>query len=504
MPSPARRTADERNYLTFRIGTQSYALAADAVAEVIRPPSVARVPHGPPGLLGLASLRGAVLPIASLRGLLGAPPLAACDTSRVLVLVGQAPIGLAVDAVDALVSVDAGAVEADQVMMSAQPGERLTGAFRVGKDAPLTKVIDLEALLRGAFPPRTKRLQKAELSLSAHSDAETRDAETPRLVVFEVAGQVYALYLSAVHEVLNLPKVVVREPRAEALVLGVADHRGGLLSLFSLRGLLGLVPAGDDQVDQRVIVTKAGGVTVGLVVDRMRAIVPAAPELIEAVPRVLAARTGGEAQIVAILRDEKGGGLVSILSPDAIFREEIMQRLGHALDQETPAAPAQEDLSGTLCFLVFRLGEDEFALPIEVVDEVAPAPAQITRVPKAPTFLEGVINLRGDVLPVIDQRRRFDMDPAPDGVQRRLVVVRTEKHRAGILVDGVSEVLRSSADQIEAAPDLTGHAGKLVNGVLNLNGGGRILLVLDPHELLTRVEIALLEGFEAETRQAEQ
>ena len=68
--------------------------------------------------------------------------------------------------------------------------------------------------------------------------------------------------------------------------------------------------------------------------------------------------------------------------------------------------------------MVFRLGEDEFGLPIEAVDEVARVPDQITRLPKTPKFLEGVVNLRGDVLPVVDQRRRFDMPPL-DGAGRR-------------------------------------------------------------------------------------
>ena len=67
---------------------------------------------------------------------------------------------------------------------------------------------------------------------------------------------------------------------------------------------------------------------------------------------------------------------------------------------------------------MFRLGDDEFGLPIEAVDEVARVPDQITRLPKTPKFLEGVVNLRGEVLPVVDQRRRFDM-PALGGAGRR-------------------------------------------------------------------------------------
>jgi purine-binding chemotaxis protein CheW len=99
-------------------------------------------------------------------------------------------------------------------------------------------------------------------------------------------------------------------------------------------------------------------------------------------------------------------------------------------------------------------------------------------------------------LPVVDQRRRFDMPPATDLDARRLIVVRTEHHRAGLIVDAVSEVLRSSAEAIEPAPDLAGEITRLVHGVINLEAAGRMVLVLDPAELLTRTERGLLDAFQ--------
>jgi purine-binding chemotaxis protein CheW len=504
-PTTSVETAKTQRYLTFRVDDRSYALPAEAVTEVIRTPPVARVPQGPEGLLGLANLRGAILPVASLRGLLGAPLREADESSRALVLAGASPVGLAVDAVDALVSVQSDQVETSQAMMSAQPGERLAGAFRQDDDGVLTKVLDLEGLLAGAFGAR-KPSRRAPPAPDADLDAAAAvsGVEARKLVVFEVAGQDYALYLDAVREIIPLPGEVAAAPLSEALVLGVADYRGGLLPLFSLRGLLGLPAGSAEALGQKVVVTTIGGVIVGLAADRMRAIVPADPELVEPTPPILSARTGGEARVSAILRRPEGGRLISILSPDAVFREEIMQRLGGVAEEAGTLAQEETLASDTITFLIFRLGEDEFALPIGVVDEVASAPAQVTRLPKGPSFLEGVINLRGDVLPVVDQRRRFHMPPAPAGLQRRLVVVRTEHHRAGLIVDSVSKVLRSSARDIDPAPDLTGDSGRLVSGLINPGAGGRIVLVLDPAELLTRAEIGLLEGFEAEVRQADQ
>ncbi len=177
-----------------------------------------------------------------------------------------------------------------------------------------------------------------------------------------------------------------------------------------------------------------------------------------------------------------------------------MARLGHAGEAADLTAADQD--RETLRFLVFRLGEDEFGLPIEVVDEVAQVPVQITRVPKTPKFLEGVINLRGEVVPVVDQRRRFDMPPLEDGARRRLVVVRTERHRACLIVDSVSDVLSAQADAIEPAPDLTGETTRLVSGVINLERAGRMILVLDPTELLSRTERGLLDKFQASPKPA--
>jgi purine-binding chemotaxis protein CheW len=107
------------------------------------------------------------------------------------------------------------------------------------------------------------------------------------------------------------------------------------------------------------------------------------------------------------------------------------------------------------------------------------------------------------VLPVIDQRRRFDMPKSDQAsTTRRLVVVKTDRHRAGLIVDGVTDVMRVPAAAIEPAPDLTDGIARLVRGVINLEQSGRIVLLLDSHELLTQAELRRLDAFQAETEQA--
>jgi purine-binding chemotaxis protein CheW len=242
-----------------------------------------------------------------------------------------------------------------------------------------------------------------------------------------------------------------------------------------------------------------GDTWVGLVADGSRSVISVDPSRIEQAPAVLSARAGGEARIVEIYRAD-AGRLISILAPERLFRGEVMQKLtetNHTLNAEA-AVTAEQQIKDSH-FLAFKLNGNEFALPIDAVDEVARVPDHITRLPKTPKFLEGVVNLRGVVLPVVDQRRRFDMPVMEAGAARRLVVVRTEQHRAGLIVDSVTEVLRCSSEAIKAAPDLTGEALGMVRSVINLEAAGRMLLLLDPSELLSRAERSLLDSFSTDT-----
>jgi purine-binding chemotaxis protein CheW len=482
-----------RRYLTFRLAQRLYALSAEDIAEVIAVPAAARVPHSPPALLGIANLRGAVLPLVGLRQLLGRPPDS--GSAIAVVLDGAAPVALVVDAVDSLVAVEQSRIETREAELGAESGELLSGAFQTGAAGEVAKILDVRSLLGAAFAQRSVRQRQLRSVSDAAQASDARQApDAQMLVTFEVAGQEYALSIEAVQEILPAPDSVTRVARTEAVVLGVISLREKLLPLLSLRGLLGFAPGQAAGTREKVVVMKVGRGQVGLVADQARAVLAAPAASIDPIPEVLAARTGGEARIKGIYRAEAGRRLVSILSPEQLFREDVMQKLGTAAAAEgTPRVEAAQD---ELKFLVFRLGPDEFALPIEAVDEVGQVPAQVTRLPKTPKFLEGVINLRGDVLPVVDQRRRFDM-PDRDAAQRpRLVVVRSERHRAGIIVDSVSDVLRVAGNALEPAPDLTDEIARLVRGVINLEKAGRMVLVLDPVELLTPAERRLLDTFQ--------
>ena len=493
-------------FLTFQVGEQRYALRSEDVLEVIRMPVVARVPQGPPALLGMANLRGAVLPVAGLRQLLGKSAASDSASARAIVLDVGAPIAVAVDSVAALEYANEEQIDARPREVGADGAERLLGVLAVAKGQGVAKILDIKAILEAAFSNRSRARQSdTRVRAAARVRKERLGAqETESLVTFDVAGQEFALPLADVQEIIPAPASVTGMAHSEAVVLGLTAVRDTLLPLLSLRALLGFPTRQTASDRDKVLVVRIGGARVGLVADRARAIVAAETRLVDPVPAALAARTGGESRIRSVYRGEAGRRLISILSSQQLFRDDVMQKLSaverSADGRQAPAAPSASE---ELTFVVFRLADDEFGLPIDSVVEVARVPDQIARLPKTPKFLEGVVNLRGQVLPVIDQRRRFDMPAVESGEGRRLIVVKTERHRAGIIVDGVSDVLRSSASAIEPAPDLTDDTSRLVRGVINLTSCNRIVLLLDPMELLTRAERGLLDKFEAQRQRTD-
>ena len=138
----------------------------------------------------------------------------------------------------------------------------------------------------------------------------------------------------------------------------------------------------------------------------------------------------------------------------------------------------------------FCLEKEEFAVDIHQVQEINRM-LEITKVPKSPEFVEGVINLRGKVIPVINLRKRFGLPFKQVDKQSRIVVVEIESKTVGLVVDSVSEVLRLPSEVVDPTPPIvTGVEAEYLSGVGRLEN--RLIILLDLNRLLTREEKNIL------------
>jgi len=145
----------------------------------------------------------------------------------------------------------------------------------------------------------------------------------------------------------------------------------------------------------------------------------------------------------------------------------------------------------------FRLGPEEYGVDIAQVQEINRMVA-VTNVPRAPVFMEGVINLRGQLIPIIDLRTRFGMPRAEHTKNTRIVVTEIGTKRVGMVVDSVSEVLRLPLDAIEPAPDMiTGLDTEYIRGVGKIDD--RLIILLDLATIVTGSEKRELETADVES-----
>lgn len=511
-------TASALQFVTFHVARETYAVPLAEVQEIIRLPDMVDVPLAPPALVGLANLRGSVLPVASLRRLFELPDRVHDDAARVVV-VGQGSgdgggaggtSGFVVDRMASVITAEPGEIEGTDGLTATAATELLAGVIK--RPAGIVLIIDLGRLLQRSGSVRAGAEGgsggrnavgpiQAGGAASARPEGEAGLSDEIQLVSFELAGQEYALPIEQVQEIVQVPDRVSELPKAERHVIGVINLRDRLLPLVSLRALFGLpgVPLGEQNRIVVVASREAAG-SVGIVTDTVKEVLRVPRAVVDPLPDLLAQ---GDAlrEVEAICRLGGGRRLVSILSAARLFATTGIAgglaglgaaEEGPVQERQTATAPTRADEEEQ--FVVFRLADEEYGVPIDAVHEIVRVPEQLTHVPRTPGFIEGIVNLRGAVLPVIDQRRRFRLPEAARNDRQRIMVFAIAGVRTGFIVDSVSEVLKIPRSAIVPAPDLAQDDDSAVERVANLAAAKRIILMVNVDRLLSRHEIADLQA----------
>ncbi|QLK60837.1 chemotaxis protein CheW [Enterobacteriaceae bacterium Kacie_13] len=143
-------------------------------------------------------------------------------------------------------------------------------------------------------------------------------------------------------------------------------------------------------------------------------------------------------------------------------------------------------------FLIFTLGDEEYGIDILKVQEIR-GYDQVTRIANTPAFIKGVTNLRGVIVPILDLRVKFAQENVIYNENTVVIVLNFENRVVGIVVDGVSDVLSLTQDQIRPAPEFAvTMSTEYLTGLGSL--GDRMLILVDIEKLLSSEEMALIDS----------
>lgn len=162
------------------------------------------------------------------------------------------------------------------------------------------------------------------------------------------------------------------------------------------------------------------------------------------------------------------------------------------MERDSREGRAAERNEQRLQMINFTLGGDEYAVEIQKVREVINF-HELTPLPKAPSFVKGIINLRGEVIPVIDLRDKLGLAREAYSVLTNLIIVEIGRKAVGVVVDEVRHVIRLDPAEVAPSPPFIGGlSGKYVSGVAKL--GERLVVVLDMERILSASELIALRS----------
>jgi purine-binding chemotaxis protein CheW len=428
---------DVRQMVTFRIAREEFAFLMEHVREILRVQSPKQVPEAPDYVLGVLTVRGQILPIIDLRTLLHQQPLAA------------------------------------------EVGARC-GNVRE----------DYRTWLDGLRARSGSALGRFDLSTPERLRAWVTEFSSSSQVLMETLSKVRALNEKVFKQAQNLGKLeqASESDNARALLGEMLSTGGELLEL--MRQLEQQIGA-NIQEDQRIIVVDANGFLLGLVVDHVNEVLNVSKKLMDPPPKITS--TSG-VELSGIAKLEDGNRLIMLLDVAQLLRD---QRLREMQEIETDDVKAEGALDSgqrgeernELQLVTFMLGVEEYGIPISQIQEIDRL-SRITKVPKAAHFVEGITNLRGEVIPVLDTRKRFDLEVKPADDRTRIIIVELGGVKTGLIVDSVREVLSLPRQDLAPPPGAisSGINQQFISGIGKVDNGKRMIVLLDVENILSRDE----------------
>ncbi|MFA7148754.1 MAG: chemotaxis protein CheW, partial [Syntrophomonadaceae bacterium] len=311
-------------------------------------------------------------------------------------------------------------------------------------------------------------------------------SEEMQLVTFILGQENFGIDIMNVQEIIRTPSITA-VPQAPSYVEGVTNLRGEILPVLDTRVKFGMEQAERD-VSSRVIVVDVQGKKVGLSVDEVSEVLRVESNHIEATPAMAADMD--MSTISGVVKINDGKKLVMIMEAASLCQIEQTARK-ETLNpnvKESGIREAEKKME-EVQLVSFLLGDEEFALEIEHVREIIRYP-EIVKVPNLPQYIKGVISLRDTLMPIVDMRIKLDTGNDEISESTRVVVVDADNTRFGLVVDRVYEVTRIARETIFAPPQaLGGESGEQLKGIARVDGGKRIIMLLDPREIVSREEL---------------
>ncbi len=467
-------------YVVFNVKRGSFALPSQVVKEIVYSPGLVPIPKAPSFIRGLGNLRGSVIPIIDLGVFLWGERIEVSDDTKMVVVdSGKGHIGFLVDKVSFIRDFDTDRIEGvDSVKMDFLECAKAALKGVIESEGEMIFIINHEEVIN-VPSSEEKGVEGRKIEKMEGSEGEkVKKEEEEVVVVFSCSGEEFCVDISTVEEIIDYPESLKEVPQAPDYVIGIFPLRGRVIPLLSIARILEL--SGEEK-PERVVVLNIHGRRVGISADRAKEVMRIKKDVIDPPPETFS--DDEKDCFKGTIKLNGGKRLILYLNPERVIPH-LESITGEG--EETMEERIEESGGKVAMYLWFEVSGQLMAFPLDQVREVVNL-EEVIPVPKAPSFVEGVMNLRGEVLPVISLAKRLELSEEERELRRVIVSSLEDKGKVGFIVDSVKGILKVSEDQIFPPENIPSLHERFILGVTRVEDKG-LIIILNIRELLTEEE----------------
>lgn len=495
---PVEETTKPKTFETFGsffVGDTEMAINVRSIQEVVNfPTQIIPMPLAPEYLVGIFNLRGLVIPIINLKSLLQYEDSQVTPSQKVAILEHQgASIGILFDSTSEIIRVADS--DLDVFTYSGNAPKVISGAIKLDSGARILQVVDPMALI--AIDNIPQILQQQKLNPKRMTGANYKHENRKKCITFFVKDMKLAFEISGINEILKVPGVQ-KSPMESDLCMGMINLRGQTIPIIDFAALLRM---GSDPVEdfdaKRIIILKVGTGLFGLLVDSVESINTYLTTEIMPIPLLGKSRSKMFEGCVP-LKDE---GDVILLNHEHIFSTAEINAItqGHSklFKSETERETKKKKIDRQT-YVSFKVG-CLFGVSIADVHEIINYSEDIANAPGMPSYVKGLLNLRGKIALIIDTRALYSMKESEVVTDKKILLFKNGNEMFGLVVDSLESIITLDGANKMKLPSLiaqgaTGNFNNDVKEVVGVPGQDNkedMLIVLNIEPIARRINKAV-------------
>ena len=491
LPALVENTVNQTvQHITFNVADEVFGVDIMCVEEIIIPRKATAIPRTPAYFLGIINLRGEVISIIDMRRRFNLPPHEVSTESRVIVIYSNGcKLGMLVDKIASIVTLQTDLIQAASRFVSSDKQRYIAGSYKLSDDHILL-LLDHEQLIdEEDFHIQQELGAPAGGRDHLAGKVEDKVEAIPEifLVGFAIGKERFAIESLMVEEIIQMPEITLVPDMGE-FVEGIFHLRESVIPVIRLGQRLSVK---GKEVDSScpVIIVRIHGVKVGLIVDQITEVyliketevveppITLNPKQMDQLQGVIKLERGEKTQIVMLLKLEKmfsfeEHGVLKELESDG---EDKKDKFEGEKEAEVP-------------ILEFVLNKEKYAIEVSKTNEIIPM-REIVPVPKCPEYIKGVINLRGEVISVVDLPKLVEHDSYEFTDNTKILIVNSGGEVAGLIVEKVVGIRPVLLSDFEPPSGLLRQRGNLfIRGMSKDDKTDDIVVLMDLENTLKQAQ----------------